>query len=209
MADLTGGRYPAANPLWSQFGQQNNIAQGDVPMWTNAFPGCALSDTAAALTTKVCTAVAVPVPEGVEIKKISVRTGATEVETVSHAFAALYSGLSGTKAPVLLGQSADVTAQVALKTETVTFELEKGVLITNERAPNGFIYVSIMLVATKVPSLATLAPQAVALTKGTTEPWFTGAPIPCQTHGSALTTTAPATITGGSLQAAAPVVFLT
>lgn len=207
--DLVSAAYPLTYPFRKALGLLSNASQANITVRSNAeaLLGQGASDTAAALTTKVCTAIPVPVEVGDVISKVTVRSGATPSETLSHAWAAVYSGLSGNE-PVLLGQSKDNAALEVKATETVTFTLEKQIEVTAAMAPNGYLYVSVMIVATKVPSLATMAGPATALTKDTTHPWFTGAPISCQTHGSALTTTAPGTIKEGSLQAAVPLVYL-
>jgi hypothetical protein len=235
--DLVGARYPTVNPAWSMFGQQTNLAQlalgvaagtkSDIPMFTNWFPGAALSDTEAALKTKEITAVPVAVPGGIAISKVSVRVGATETETGTHFYVALYSGLTvpeigGTGAkgevkPLLLGQSKDVTEGTLLKpTTTYTAELEKPVFTTEGpegNAPNGWIYVGIYSVATKPGSLATFAPAATALTKASaglkSYPWFVGAPLPCIRYKPVESGTAPEHLEEATLVATAPIVFLT
>lgn len=220
MSDLVSGRFPQQNPLWGIWGQQNNIAQSDVPMWTNAAPGSAMVATAAALKTAEITTVPIALPYGVEINKIGVRSTSASTEGGEHFFVALYSGLStlvsgeDTTLPALLAQSKDATGATLIgKTETYEAELEKPVLVEPGNAPHGWLYVSLYAVAsTAVPGLATIETAATALTKASSGakhyPWFSGAPLPCFKTALSATGTAPAKLETFTLQAAAPVVFL-
>jgi hypothetical protein len=209
--DLVGGRYPVMYPFAKMLGLQANSSQGNISVRSNVegpFALNAAADTGAALTTAVGHAVPVPVEVGDVISKVSVRTGATAAVTPTNSWAALYAGQSGATAPTLISQTADrLTAAIAA---TTTFQWTFATPYTVQPAdcPNGYIYVSVMVKAGTVPSLATVAVPAAALTADTTHPWFTGAPIWAQSHGSALAATAPATITGGTVLAAAVAVFL-
>jgi hypothetical protein len=208
MADLVRGRYNVTNPLWSYVGQAVNGTQSDIAVRSNAAVlGLAgLTDSAAALTTQVCTAVPVPVEYGDVISKVTVVVGATAAGTPTNAFAALYSGIATT--PALLAQATDISSAAIAASAVFTFTLASSVLVTPANAPFGYIYASIMSKATVVPSLATVSVAAAVAYKwgltGATAPLGMGA----ITHGSALTTTAPATITSPTAQAATPIVFL-
>ena len=208
MADLVRGRYNVTNPVWSYLGQPTNATQSDIPSRTNAtvLGLASLADTAAALTTAVCTAVPVPVEYGDVISKITVIVGATAASVPVNAFAALYTGVATT--PVLIGQSTDITSSAIAASAAFTFTLTTAQLITPTNAPFGYIYVSIMSKATTVPSLATVSVAAAVgykwLLTGAVAPLGMGA----VTHGSALTATAPATIVSSTAQAATPIVFL-
>ena len=214
MSDLVSGRYPQQAPAWSQFGQQNNLAQPSVPMFHNA-PATSAIENGAPIITKEETVVPVNVPWGVSIEKISLVNGATETETLTHAWACLRTGESvaaGKKLKAtVVGTSTDKTTFEAKKTETVSFTLEKPVLITPENAPGGFIYVGVYMVATKVGTYASFKTAATALTKASsgTEifPWFTGAPVAFKTKPT--TETKPETeIKEAVLVEVAPVLFL-
>jgi len=183
MADLTSGRYANQSPLWGLFGNQVNAAQGDVPAIHNASPGVGVED-GAPMVTKKLTLVPVPCPEGVEISTVKIFGGATESETATHAWAAIYSGVAIKEEElkaVLQAQSKDNTTYEMKKTETVTFTLEKPVLVTNAVAPNGYIYVGVYLVGTKVGTYAAMKSPAKALFKAVSGkkvfPWFTNGPI--------------------------------
>ena len=208
--DLVGGRYPLIYAVNAALGLQSNASQANVPVRSNAeYLGLtAAADTAAALTTDQATAVAVPCDPGYVISKVTVRTGATAAGTPTHSFAALYVGSSGATAPALIKQTADGTSAAIAATTSFQFSLATPYTVQASDVPNGFIYVSISETATTVSSLATVGVPATALTADTTHPWFTGAPIWAQKHGSSLAGVAPATITGGTLVANAPLVFL-
>ena len=107
MADLVRGRYPVTSPIWSLVGQLANTTQSDIAARSNgvALGLAGLADTAAALTTQVCTAVAVPVEYGDVISSVTVLVGATAAGTPTNQFAALYSGVATT--PALMAQSTD------------------------------------------------------------------------------------------------------
>jgi hypothetical protein len=185
MSDQVSGRYSAQSRDWLLFGKQNNLAQSDIPAFTNVSPGTTLED-GAAQKTKYLTAAPVFLPEGIEITKVSAMIGATAQATTAHFWLAAYSGLSptaigGEVKPKLLGQSADKATYEPAATTTAVAEFEKPILITSENAPHGFIYIGFYVAATTPASLASFK-VAVALTKATsalkTYPWFVGAPLP-------------------------------
>ena len=203
MADLVRGRYPVTSPIWSIAGQPTNSTQANIAARSNAMAlgVTGLADTAAALVTQVATAVAVPVEYGDVISTITVLVGATAAGTPTNQFAALYSGIT---VPALMAQSTDGLTGAIAASAAFVFTLATPQLVTPALAPNGFIYASIMVKATTVPSLATVSVAAAVGYK-----WFTNGPLGvCVTHGAALTTTAPATITSPTAQTATPVVFL-
>lgn len=205
MADLVRGRYNLTNPVWNWLGQPVNATQSDVAVRSNlAFgPGLALTD-GAALATGVMTSVAIPVEYGDVISKVSVLVGATAEATGTHAWAALYSGLA---TPALLAQATDLTGATAVGPASGRFDftLASSQLITPANAPQGFVYASIMVAATTVPTLASYTHAAAVAYQ-----WFTNGPLKmgALTSGSSLTTTAPATIASPSAQAVTPVMFL-
>ena len=205
MADLVRGRYHVTNPVWSYLGQPVNATQSDIAYRSNAaVTGLAgLADTAAALTTQVCTSVPVPVEYGDVITKISVVVGATAAGTPTNSFAALYSGIATT--PALLAQSTDITTTAIAASGVFTWTLASPIMVTPTNAPNGYLYASIMVKATTVPSLATVSVATAVGYK-----FFTNSPLGmgALTHGSSLTATAPTTIASSTAQAATPIVFL-
>jgi hypothetical protein len=204
MGDLERGRYPLTHPLSKLFGAFN-ATQGNLALRSNAeWLGLSgVSDGALAATGVAC-AVAIPVEQGDVIKTISIFVGATAEATGTHAFAALY---SGDAVPVLLGQSTDNTgAGAAAASGRFGFTLASGVIIANAAgsAPNGFVYASIAFAAGTIPTAMSVAtPTAVGYQLYPTAPLFLSA-----THGSGLTTTAPATIASPAAKAVAPIVVL-
>lgn len=204
MADLVLGRYPQTNPLWSIMGQPANVAQANIPAFTNLQYGTITTDTAAALTTATMTVVPVAV-DIATISKVTISVGATAEATGSHLFAALYSGIA---VPALLGQSTDQTgAAVAAASADLTFTLATPVVVSQTNCPTGYIYVGICCTATTVPSLRAYAVAAAV------EYQHTGvsanAPLGLAFRFASTTGTAPATIASITAQAGAPVVVLT
>ena len=200
---LVRGRYPVTNQLWSALGQPTMSAQSSIAQRTNlvTFGANALADAAAALTTQVCTAVAIPVEVGDLVSKVSILVGATPAGAPTDAWAAIY---SGTAIPGLLGQSVDIGAAAIGASALFTFTLAAPIAITSVNAPTGFIYASIMSKATVVPSCGSVSIAAAVGYK-----WFANGPLGfCVAHGSALVATAPATITAATAQTVVPIVFL-
>jgi hypothetical protein len=204
MADLVDGRYPQVDPYWSMLGQPTNVVQADVPAFSNfRVLGLGNPTDGALGTTGVATAVPIPVDYGAVISKVSIIVGATAEGTGTHAWAALYSGIA---VPALLGQSTDVTGAAAVAASArYDFTLAAAQQITPANAPYGFVYASIMVAATQMPTAAVMSiPTAIGYQ------WYSTGPLGFSlTHGSALTTTAPATIASPAAKAVAPVVFLT
>lgn len=201
---LVKGKYQPTNPLYSALGQTANATQGNLGQRTNAtYSGLvAVTDQAAALTTQVCTSVAVPVEVGDVITRITVLVGATAAGTPTNGFAALYSGVP---VPALLGQATDITSNAIAASTAFTFTLAAPQMVTSALAPYGFIYVSVMSKATVVPSLTSVSIAAAVGYK-----WFGNSPLFfAATHGSALTNLAPATIVAPTAQTVVPLVFLT
>ena len=202
MSDIVSGRYPNANPNWSNWGQQTNIAQKNVPVYTNAYPGMALANQTN-IKNKEISVVPVQVPGGVEISRIYFRIVKEKAETQTQFYTGLWSGLSptaigGEVKPKLLAQSktntivypealstAAAVEGAMLATTTIGAELEKPVLVEEGpkgNAPYGWIYVGIYVIATgKVISLAGYAAATTESTKASSAlkvyPWFVGAPL--------------------------------
>jgi len=202
MSDLVRGKYPVTDPKWSLMGQPSNASQAGVAARTNYTHGLALTD-GAALSSGVATAVAIPVEIGDVITAIDVIVGATAEATGTHAYAALYSGIA---TPALLAQSTDATGAAAVAASArFSFTLASAVTITSAIAPTGFVYASICVTATTVPTLASFTVAAAVAYQ-----WFSTAPakMGAVTHGSGLVGVAPATIASPAAQAVTPVVFL-
>ena len=203
MSDLVRGKYHVTSPFYSVLGNAANATQSNIAARSNAeVVGLNALTDGAALTTQVATAVAIPVEVGDVITKVTVFVGATAAGTPTNQFAALYSGIA---TPALLAQSTDGTTGAIAASGAFTFTLASPVLITAANAPQGFIYASVMVKATSTPTLAS-ATVATAVAYQ----WYANAPLKmgALTHGSSLTTTAPATIASPAAQAVTPIVVL-
>jgi hypothetical protein len=201
---LIRGRYPATNPLYKLLGGLSLSAQGNITARSNLdFLGLGNLVDGAIAATGVCTSVAVPVEPGDIITNVTVLVGATAEGTGTHAFLALYSGIAS---PALLAQTADDTGAASLAASAAyTKALTTAVQITPTNAPKGFIYATIGVTATTIPTLACV-PVAAAVHYQ----WFTGGPkFLAATHDSAVGATAPATMGAQTAFARAPLVFLT
>lgn len=204
MSDLVRGKYHVTSPFWSAVtGQASNASQVNIAPRSNVeVTGANALTDGTALTTQVATAVAIPVEIGDVISKVTVFVGATPAGTPTNSFAALYSGIT---VPALLGQSVDGATAAIAASGAFVFTLPAPILVTAANAPYGYIYASVMVKATSVPSLA-----SVTVATAVSYKWYTNGPLGlgALAHGSALTTTAPATITGQAAQAVTPIVVL-
>lgn len=201
--DLVSGGYPISYPFAALTGFTPNTAQGNLRVRSNMeLFGIGNVTDGALAATGVAAAVAVPVQVGDVVSKISILAGATAEATGTHTFAALYSGVA---TPALMAQSTDNTTAAAVAASArFDYTLATAQTITPALAPNGFVYASIVVTATTVPTAASVSvPTAVGYQWFATGPLFLAA-----THGSGLTTTAPATIATPSAKAVAPIVFL-
>jgi hypothetical protein len=156
------------------------------------------TDLVASLVTQVMTSVAVPLIAGDIITNMSVISGATALATPSHAWMALYS-----PAGALLGQSTDVPAQALAANTVLTHAFTSPIVIPT----TGVYFAAIMIQATTVPTLVGKVHGVNATGIGaaiTAWSW----PSLAQNSGSALTTTAPATIATPTNQTTIPYVAL-
>ena len=200
---LVRGGYPVNHALRKYTGGASMASQANIPPRSNQeWFGAPSSDAAAALVTAVATSVAVPVEVGDVITKITVLVGATAAGVPTNAFAAVYSGVA---TPALLQQSISSGAAAINASTALVFTLTAPVVVNYVNAPFGYLYVSIVAAATAVPSLAAATvPAAVGYKAFTNSPLFLAA-----THGSGLTTAAPATIVTPATVSTAPIVYLT
>lgn len=195
--------------VWQQafLGQVSQSGNLDVPARSNLqYLGYSGNSDGAFAATGIAAAVAIPVVQGDVISTINVPVGATAGATITHGFAALYSGIA---TPALLKQSTDIGTTAAITAEVLyPFALTAPVTITQANAPNGFVYASVAFAqaAGTIPTVVgvTLLNSAAAYQWFATGPLFLAA-----THGSGLSTTAPATIASPSAKAFAPYVVLT
>lgn len=202
--DLVSGGYPVNSTFAKITGNARNTLQPNLCIRSNMeWLGLGNPTDGALAATGVGCAVAIPVEWGDVISKISIMAGATAEGTGTHAFAALYSGIA---APALMGQSTDVTTAAAVAASAkYDFTLATPQAITQANAPYGYVYASISITATTVPTALVVAvPTAIQYQ------WFTNGPLFISaTHGSALAATAAATIATPAAKAVAPLVFLT
>src|SRR5215469_4018396 len=199
MGDLVSGRYPDYNEEWLFDGQpvppyRRSISRGDVNTVTGAIGA-----------TGVGYVIAVPVQPGDIIHAISFVAGSTAGATLTHSFAALYSGV-GTSA-VLLAQSADNTGASWAANSVRTFTLATPYVVAGTEftpqgsAPTGtpgpqILGVMLSVTGTTIPTL-----HGMAGGPGTAAPVLTGQLPLAQTAGSSLTATAPATLAGAAASA--------
>lgn len=152
------------------------------------------SDTGqVALATGVMTAVRIKLGAGDVITNVSFRSGATAAGTPTAWWFALYSNAA---TPALLSQSADQTSTAWAANTTKTLALAAAQTIT----VGGYYWVAINVTATTPPTL--LGACAVA-------PIVTGEANLSVTSGSALTTTATATLAAPTVKQFVPYVVLT
>lgn len=152
-----------------------------------------LDDKADALTTAVMTSVPVYLQAGDTVSNLTFISGATAANTPTNYWFALY-GPGAT--PALLGQTADQTTNAWAADTAKTLPLASPVKI----AVSGVYFAAVMVKATTPPSLVgTLGARPVV----------SGEANLAQASGSALTATAPATITGATVQRAVPLVIAT
>jgi hypothetical protein len=201
-SDLVSAAYPLAYPFRKLTGNAGQIQQANRSIRSNMeWTGLANPTDGALAATGVGCAVPIPVEVGDRLSKITVLIGATAGGTLTHSFAALYSGIA---VPALLAQSKDGEAAAIAEKLPFGFTLESEVEITQANAPNGFIYASVAITATTVPTAAVVStPTAIGYK------WFTNGPLfLAATHGTALAGTAPATIASPAAKAVAPLVFV-
>ena len=204
--DVLSGRYPLTAAVWKGLGQPVNASQANLPYRTNLeFPWLGnLTDAAASFVSGKATLVPIPVEIGDVISNVTFLPGATAGSTLTHQWAAIYSGILTT--PAIQGaQSTDVTTATLTASTAVKLALATSVLVTAANAPYGFVYAAISLTGT-VCSLI-----SAACATGAQYAWFTDTPpFFGGTYSSALGATAPATVTLSSVTAIAtpPAVFL-
>jgi hypothetical protein len=171
---LVSGGYPPKADLAALAGGVQ--ARYNVPRW------CAVSDSAA-LTTQVMTAVPVNLQAGDLVTSLAFASGATAANTPTNWWFALYSNAA---TPALLAQTADQTTG-AWAADTV-----KDLALTTPQliSVSGIYWAAIMVKATTPPSLVGVTLGRVKAAAGL----LSTDKALAVTSGSALTTTAPATL---------------
>lgn len=204
--DVLSGRYPLTDDFWKILGQPVNASQPNIPVRSNGrVLGLGnLTDEAAALVSGEITLLAVPVEVGDQITLVDFFVGATPGSTLTHQWAAIYSGTL-TTAVLQNKQSADITTATLAASTTQTLTLPSGgVPITSVNAPYGYVYVAISFTGT-VPSLTSAVPAAACQYA-----WYPDMPLLAALTGSAVGATAPSTLTlsSGSASLKAAIVGL-
>ncbi|MBP5931830.1 hypothetical protein F3K39_28255 [Streptomyces sp. LBUM 1479] len=152
------------------------------------------SDTGqVALVTQVMTSVPIHLQAGDVITNLSFRSGATAADTPTNWWFALYSDAA---TPALLAQTADQLTTAWAANTTMTKALASAYTVPK----TGIYWAAIMVKATAVPTLlGSVAAPAIV----------TGERNLSQSSGSALTTTAPATIATPTAKQFVPYVVAT
>lgn len=193
-------------PWHSVFGNPVQSGQTGRPGRSNlAYIGVGNMTDGAAVATGVMSCTAVPVEVGDVITTITYFAGATAGGTMTHQFAALYSG-TNVAAPPRIAQSTDTTSAAIVASTAFPYTLSAPVTITAAMAPNGFIYAALGITATTVPT----AVGGFFVTAAEYQYISTGSPILLGgSSGSAVAGTAPATLASLTFKAAIPLVLLT
>lgn len=173
---------------------RQSSAGGPVTARSNMRRLDAVADTGA-LTTQVMTSVALYLRKGDVVTSLTFRSGATPAGTPTNYWFALYSNAA---TPALLAQSADQLTAAWAATTNKTLALSSPVTIKED----GVYWAAIMVKATTPPTLVGVSTTAAAAI-------VTGEKPLAQTSGSALTTTAPATIATPTTVATVPLAVAT
>lgn len=189
---LVSGRYPPKNPFWLVDGQPTgtqrfNLADG-------RFDGTV---DLSALTTQIMLAVAMPLQAGDIVTNLTFISGGTGAGTPTNWWFALYNNAA---TPALLAQTADQAsaAWAANTVMTVALQTPQRILVPD------VYYCAIMVKATTPPTLVGRAAQHAVVSGAV----LAGQKILAQTSGSALTTTAPATIASPTTVANIPLCYV-
>lgn len=145
-----------------------------------------------ALATGVMTSVPIKLVAGDVVTNLTFRSGATAAGTPTNWWFALYSNAA---TPALLAQTADQTTTAWAANTTMT----KALATAQTIAETGIYWAAIMVTATTVPTLIGTVCMAAVIT---------GERNLSQSSGSALTTTAPATIATPTAKQFAPRVVI-
>lgn len=151
----------------------------------------------AALATGVMTSVALPLQKGTLVTSLTFVSATTAAGTPTAWWFALYSTAA---TPALLSQSADQTTTAWAANTAKTLALASPQVITE----SGIYYAACMVTATTPPTLLGKS-VGIAAAAGS----ILSSKILAQTSGSALTTTAPATIASPTTVATVPLVIAT
>lgn len=176
MPDLVSGGYPPVNPNWLLNGSRQ-VSQA----FRESLQRSLVALDSGYLVSGVMSNIAVALQAGDVVNYITFVSGGTAAGTPTHCFFALYSAAGN-----LIAQTADQGSAAWAADTALKLALETPYVATQDEV----VYAAICVNATTVPSIVCgISPRAA----------FNGSPIAgqvarSQTSGSALTTTAPATI---------------
>jgi hypothetical protein len=187
---LVSGHYPSINPGWALEGSPSDIRRSNMGR-------IQVTNDYAVLTTQVMLSAAIPLQAGDLISRLTFKSGVTAAVTPTNWWFALY---DDSATPALLAQSADqLTAAWAANTAKTL------ALATAQVVPrSGVYYGAIMMKAATPVSLLGVAALADSVSG-----FLAGDKVLAQSSGSALTTTAPATIATPSAVGFVPRVVVT
>lgn len=187
---LVNGHYGAKNREWL-------LAGMPVAGYRDNMPRLQAGGDLAALTTQVMTSVALPLQAGDVVASLTFKSGATAAGTPTNWWFALY---DDSATPALLAQSTDQLTAAWAASTAKTLALATPQLISRA----GIYYAAVMVKATTVPTLVGASTQA-----GASAGFLSTDKVLAQTSGSALTTTAPATIATPTAVGTVPLVLAT
>lgn len=182
---LINGHYPTKHPEWALAGSPAGVYRASMSR-LNA------GGNLAALTTQVMLSAALYLQDGDVVSNLTFKSGGTAAVTPTNWWFALY---DDSAVPALLAQSADQTTGAWAADTAKTLALSTPQLITR----SGIYYAAVMVKAATVPTLIGASVQADA-----SAGMLASDKVLAQTSGAALTTTAPATITGGTAAGTVP-----
>lgn len=205
MGDLERGSYPLYYAVRKLLGNASNNAQSNLTARSNLeIPFIGSLQDGTALSTGKVTLVPVPIEYGDVVNFVDVFVGATAAGTPTHSWAALYN-----EAGALVGaQSVDGGSAAIAASAKFTFTLGQKYLANPIDSPRGLLYVGVSVTATTPPSLVS---GTVPTAAQASMPWYTNAAaFMASAFGSGLGASAPAseTLSGGTTQAAVPIVVL-
>ena len=166
--------------------------------------GFASATDAAGLVTNKLITVAVPVDVGTVISNVTFVAGATG-PTLTHNYAALYSGGLTAATSTLLTQSVDAGAVAPTASQANTYALSSPIAITQANAPNGYIFAGLQQTGTANSAASVSVAAAIDVLQAAV---FVNAPFALALSVAATTATAPATLASPTTVTVTPLVWL-
>lgn len=185
---LVRGHYAPINSEWLLAGKPTGLYRTNMPRLR-------VADAVAAQTSGVMLSVALPLQAGDVVTSLTFATAGTAAATLTHWWFALYApDLS------LLSQTDDQTSAVWAANTAKTLALGDPQLVDE----SGVYYAAVMVAATTMPTMVGATIQA-----GASGGLLADDVVLAQTSGSAITDTAPATITSATASGSVPLVIAT